>query len=156
MYSVVFANIWIDVYSTFLDIRYRPDIWTGYSVFLIILSNALEENNYLIIPFSFCFQSYFFLYIFLVLEFKKKGFDRISRRFSGFAGYPVIGKCDRDRMSGIRLLPRIRVGIHLMLGSYWVTQKLPQICSANHAIFPIRKRKITVQICGNFPVYMNP
>ena len=35
-------------------------------------------------------------------------------------------------------------------GLYWVTQKLPQIYTANHAIFPIRIRKITVQICGNF------
>ena len=33
---------------------------------------------------------------------------------------------------------------------YWVTQKLPQIYTANHATFPIRLRKITVQICGNF------
>ena len=32
----------------------------------------------------------------------------------------------------------------------WVTQKLPQIYTANHATFPIRIRKITVQICGNF------
>ena len=29
---------------------------------------------------------------------------------------------------------------------YWVTQKLPQIYVANHATFPIRIRKITVQI----------
>ena len=34
--------------------------------------------------------------------------------------------------------------------NYWVTQKLPQIYTANHATFPIRIRKITVQICGNF------
>ena len=33
---------------------------------------------------------------------------------------------------------------------YWVTQKLPKIYTANHATFPIRIRKITVQICGNF------
>ena len=33
---------------------------------------------------------------------------------------------------------------------YWVTQKLLQIYTANHATFPIRIRKITVQICGNF------
>ena len=33
---------------------------------------------------------------------------------------------------------------------YWVTQKLPQIYTANLATFPIRIRKITVQICGNF------
>ena len=33
---------------------------------------------------------------------------------------------------------------------YWVTPKLPQIYTANHATFPIRIRKITVQICGNF------
>ena len=33
---------------------------------------------------------------------------------------------------------------------YWVTQKLPQIYTANHATFPIRE--ITVQICGNFLV----
>ena len=32
----------------------------------------------------------------------------------------------------------------------WVTQKLPQIYTENHATFPIRIRKITVQICGNF------
>ena len=37
--------------------------------------------------------------------------------------------------------------VHLI---YWVTQKLPQIYTANHATFPIRMRKITVQICGNF------
>ena len=34
--------------------------------------------------------------------------------------------------------------------NYWVAQKLPQIYTANHATFPIRVRKITVQICGNF------
>ena len=33
---------------------------------------------------------------------------------------------------------------------YWVTQKLPQIYTANHETFPIQIRKITVQICGNF------
>ena len=33
---------------------------------------------------------------------------------------------------------------------YWVTQKLPQIYTVNHATFPIQIRKITVQICGNF------
>ena len=32
----------------------------------------------------------------------------------------------------------------------WVTQKLPQIYTANHANFPIKLRTITVQICGNF------
>ena len=35
---------------------------------------------------------------------------------------------------------------------YWVTQKLPQIYTANHATFPIQIRKTTVQICGNFLV----
>ena len=34
--------------------------------------------------------------------------------------------------------------------AYWVTQKLPQIYTANHATFQIRIRKIKVQICGNF------
>ena len=34
--------------------------------------------------------------------------------------------------------------------TYWVTQKLPQIYTKNHATFPIQKRKITVQICSNF------
>ena len=38
----------------------------------------------------------------------------------------------------------------LPAGLHWVTQKLPQIYTANHATFPIRIRKITVQICGNF------
>ena len=33
---------------------------------------------------------------------------------------------------------------------FWVTQKLPQIYTANHATFPIQIRKIKVQICGNF------
>ena len=33
---------------------------------------------------------------------------------------------------------------------YWVTQKLPQIYTANNATFPIRIRKIIVQICSNF------
>ena len=33
---------------------------------------------------------------------------------------------------------------------YWVTQKLAQIYTANHATIPIRICKITVQICGNF------
>ena len=32
---------------------------------------------------------------------------------------------------------------------YWVIQKLPQMYTSNHATFPIRIRKITVQICGN-------
>ena len=35
---------------------------------------------------------------------------------------------------------------------YWVTQKLPQIYSVNHATVPIKIRKIIVQICGNFLV----
>ena len=40
---------------------------------------------------------------------------------------------------------------------HWVTQKLPQIYTSSHATFPIRIRKITVQICGNFWVtqYIN-
>ena len=33
---------------------------------------------------------------------------------------------------------------------YWVTQKLPQIYTANHATIPKRIREITAQICGNF------
>ena len=33
---------------------------------------------------------------------------------------------------------------------YWVTQKLPQMYTDNNATFPIRIRKITVHICGNF------
>ena len=33
---------------------------------------------------------------------------------------------------------------------YWVTQKLPQIYTANHATFPIQIHKIAVQICSNF------
>ena len=33
---------------------------------------------------------------------------------------------------------------------YWVTQKIQQIYTENHATFPIRIWKITVQICGNF------
>ena len=33
---------------------------------------------------------------------------------------------------------------------YWVTHKLPQIYTANHATFPIQIRKITVHICGKF------
>ena len=36
------------------------------------------------------------------------------------------------------------------LDIYWVTQKLPHIYTANHATFPIRIRKLTVNICGNF------
>ena len=40
--------------------------------------------------------------------------------------------------------------IFLPTRSYWVTQKLPQIYTANHATFPIQICKITVQICGNF------
>ena len=35
---------------------------------------------------------------------------------------------------------------------YWVTHKLPQLYTANHATFQIRLRKITVQICGNLLV----
>ena len=33
---------------------------------------------------------------------------------------------------------------------YWVTQKLLQMYTANHATFLIRIRKIKIQICGNF------
>ena len=36
------------------------------------------------------------------------------------------------------------------LSSYWMTHKLPQKYIANHATFPIRTRKIIVQICGRF------
>ena len=34
--------------------------------------------------------------------------------------------------------------------TYWVTQILPQIYTENHTAFPIRIRKITVQICVIF------
>ena len=34
--------------------------------------------------------------------------------------------------------------------AHWVTQKLPQLYTANLATFPIRIRKITVHICGTF------
>ena len=40
--------------------------------------------------------------------------------------------------------------IYDVWGMHWVTQKLPQIYTANHATFQIPMRKITVQICGNF------
>ena len=39
--------------------------------------------------------------------------------------------------------------IHKIMDTYWLTQKLPPIYTANHATFPIHIRKITVQICGN-------
>ena len=35
-------------------------------------------------------------------------------------------------------------------GKYWVTKRLPQIYTENQATFPLRIRKITVQISGNF------
>ena len=35
-----------------------------------------------------------------------------------------------------------------------MTKKLPQIYTANHANFPIRIRKITGHICGNFWVFL--
>ena len=38
---------------------------------------------------------------------------------------------------------------------YLVTQKLPQIYTANHATFQIQIRKITVHIGGNFWVTQN-
>ena len=44
----------------------------------------------------------------------------------------------------------VRYIVVLYLCTYWVTRKLLQIYTANHATFPIRIRKITVQICGNF------
>ena len=47
-------------------------------------------------------------------------------------------------------LEQIVVPIIILNKMYRVAQKLPQIYAANHATFPIRKRKITVQICGNF------
>ena len=37
-----------------------------------------------------------------------------------------------------------------LFSTYWMTQKLPQIHTANHATFPIQIRKITVQIFGIF------
>ena len=37
-----------------------------------------------------------------------------------------------------------------LIRTYWVVQKLPHIYTANHATFPIQKRTLTVQICGNF------
>ena len=39
---------------------------------------------------------------------------------------------------------------YMVNNNYWVTQKLPQIYTANHATVQIRIRRITVQICGNF------
>ena len=50
----------------------------------------------------------------------------------------------------IKINPFRRCWIRVRVHMYWVTQKLPQIYTANHAAFPIRIRKITVQICGNF------
>ena len=42
-----------------------------------------------------------------------------------------------------------RKGEYTYQQHYWVTQKLPQIYTANHATFQIQIRKITAQICGN-------
>ena len=42
------------------------------------------------------------------------------------------------------------LGPKILDSIFWVTQKLPQMYTANHATFPIQIRKITVQICGNF------
>ena len=38
--------------------------------------------------------------------------------------------------------------------SYWVTQKLSQIYTANHATFTRQIRKVTVKSCGNFLVIL--
>ena len=44
--------------------------------------------------------------------------------------------------------PDFRWGVRSEIS--WVTQKLPQIYTSNHATFPIQIRKITVKIFGNF------
>ena len=53
-----------------------------------------------------------------------------------------------DKHTGISP-EKIDFRVHEMT-KYWVTQKLPQIYTANHATFQILIRKITVQICGKF------
>ena len=65
----------------------------------------------------------------------------------------AIKACNSPWRRGGLLFPsRIYSGLEVseLHESYWVTQKLPQIYTANHATFPMRKRKVTVQICGNF------
>ena len=43
----------------------------------------------------------------------------------------------------------VKMSVAYVLGDPEVAA-LPQIFTANHATFPLRIRKITVQICGNF------
>ena len=68
--------------------------------------------------------------------------------------------CTRDEIVNIKcvsliILKReiiIRKTVVTICQEYWVTQKLLQLYTANHATFPIRIRKNKVQICGNFLV----
>ena len=51
--------------------------------------------------------------------------------------------------STVTLAEKFREHGDIFMMRYWVTQKLPQLYTANHATFPIQIRKITVHICGN-------
>ena len=69
--------------------------------------------------------------------------------------YSFSTVCPRRNYMFINLFPILFCNLLYKIGQdfldiYWVTQKLPQIYTANHATFPIRIRKITVQICDNF------
>ena len=66
---------------------------------------------------------------------------------------PKIKKKDRNTPNLIETqMPKEHICFikYSSLIIYWVTQKLPQIYTANHATFPIQIRKIKVQVCGNF------
>ena len=54
------------------------------------------------------------------------------------------------RTSSLQYFQTIPAYIPAIVVSYRVTQKLPQLYTANYATFPLQIRKITVQIGGNF------
>ena len=67
-----------------------------------------------------------------------------------FAGRRRYLHPDRAQLYGHTRHVLITDTLGSYISSYWMTQKLPQIYTANHATFPIQIRKITVQICGCF------
>ena len=70
--------------------------------------------------------------------------DEVENLIKKHEAFEKAAAAQEERFAALERLTTVRY-----LYMSFVTQKLPQICTGNHATFPIRIRIITVQICGN-------
>ena len=116
------------------------------------------HSLFLFFPFSFLHQFFLFSFHFFssshIASLFTSLFYSLSLSVSGTpCDYPMQSKLHQP--TEFTDIGANKTYIKHRYNIYWVTQRLQQIYTANHATFPIRIRKITVQICDNFWVTQN-